>query len=482
MTTAIDGSSVRVGIATICYEDLGSLRKAEGGQEVHDPLHVKATVFVGPSGDKAAIITADAGAWRRGIGVTESVLDTLTDRCGLDAGNVTLFASHTHASVTPGTEEEQAAFAGRIADAVEEAADSARPAEVAYGQVDLGPGIIFNRRYLIDENYGSLCLMFNDGMTMRDDGVMDCSEQIKQCVTESCGGDWSDCGASKRSEIVAGTNVDSIMHLIAFREVGGGAMIGGLVRMTGHAVIVSTHWTKNQISADYPGYLCGELSSRLGGEWGFLQGPSGDSRPVHQENTFEACEAYGRKVAAIGASGISLDFSPLTSVACNTLDLRLPVNPATATTYDEAVRLSGEFSQRGDDNAAAGGPGHVTKRAYDTASFHEFRSRSLKTGVFTADIVRDGLPARPAVWRIGPAVVACMTGEVFTRTAQMMIARAPAGMRDRLVVCELANEVTEYMPTRQDFGLGGYEVSISCIAPGVSELAAELTLAAAKAL
>ena len=69
-------------------------------------------------------------------------------------------------------------------------------------------------------------------------------------------------------------------------------------------------------------------------------------------------------------------------------------------------------------------------------------------------------------------MIAGLTGEVFTRTAHMVLASVRPDLRDRVAVCELANGSTGYMPTIEDFALGGYEVNTSGVAPGASELAA----------
>ena len=411
-------------------------------------------------------------AWREGGAPCGRASELLRERCGLEPDAVTFLASHTHAATYPQTAEDEELFAARVAEAVGEAIERARPAEVAYRHVDLGRGWVFNRRYFIDENYGSHCLMFNPGLAVRSDGAVDCSEQIRRAVTEDWGGDWAACGASRRAEIIADGPTDPFLHLVAFRDARSREPLGGLVRMTGHAVIVSTHWTKNRISADYPGCLCRALSASLGGEFCFLQGPAGDERPVHEKNDFETCERYGAALAARATEGAGeLEYSRLMRVVCSTASLRLPAHPETPADYETAMKLHRELSEKAEENRRSGGEGWRTKRLLDRAFWCEIRSRSLKGGGFE-ETRREGFLSRPAAWRIGPVVLAALSGEIFARTAHQVTALARPEVRPSLVVCELANDSTGYMPTLEDFGLGGYEPNTAGIAPGGSELAA----------
>jgi len=467
----------KVGLAERTFEDLGVLYVSGAGdaaeQTVHDRLHVRAMAFVaGKPEQSGVIVTGDVMDWCEPTAPCRLARRLIRERLGIPADNATFISSHTHAGAYPRTDDQKAAFAERALQAVEEAVETARSVQVGYGQVDLGAGANFNRRVMIDPQYGAHCLMFNPGLTFRPGGAVEATAQIRWFVESEWGGDWRDCGASRRADNFADGATDRFLHVIAFREPGG-KMLGGFVRMSAHAVIVSSYWFPDTVSADYPGVLCAALSEAVGGQFHFGQGLGGDTRPCVPANTFEACEAFGAAMAARAAEAVGrMDFAPLDAVALNRRTLRLPVHPDTMPTAAEADAARDQFADEARRNKSAGGPGWRTKRLMEASFFHMMTRRFYEGGFLTEGSPHHGLPAEINVWRIGPAVVASMPGEIFTRTGQQILAGVRPEVRGRLAICTCGTDSREYVPPREDRLLGGYEAACSAVAPGAAEMLA----------
>jgi len=468
----------RVGLAARTFEDLGVLYVSGAGdaaaQIVHDPLHVRAMAFVADSPDRSGVIvTGDVMDWCEPTAPCRLARRLIRQRLGIPAENATFISTHTHAGAYPRTARQKAAFAERVFQAVREAVEAARAVEVGYAQVDLGPGAIFNRRVLIDPRYGAHCLMFNPGLTFLPGGVVEATAQIRRFVEREWGGDWYDCEASRRADNFADGPRDRFLHVIAFREPGG-RMLGGFVRMSAHAVIVSSYWFPDTVSADYPGVLCAAVSEAVGGQFHFGQGLGGDVRPFVPANTFAACEAFGTAMAEKAAQAVGgMDFAPLEAVALNRRTLRLPVHPDTCPTAAEADAARDRFEAQARDNRSAGGPGWRTKRLMEASFFHMMTRRFYEGGFLTEGAAEEGLAAEINAWRIGPAVVASLPGEIFTRTGRQIIAGVRPDLRGRLAICSGGTDSREYIPPREDRLLGGYEAVCSAVAPGAAEMLAQ---------
>jgi len=466
-------AAVKVGFASTTFEDLGVLHVSGKGdaarQEVHDPLHVRVVAFVGDAPEaRGAIVTGDVMDWCESRAPCRLVRRQIADQHGIAPENVTFQATHTHAAAYPRSAAQKAAFAKRVCGAVGEAVASARAVEVGYRQVDLGGGAIFNRRVMVDPRYGAACLMFNPGLTFRDDGTVEATAQIRQTVETEWGGQWADCGASRRAETMADGPTDTFMHVLLFRA--GGKVIGGLVRMSGHAVIVSTYWFPNTVSADYPGAMCRHLRAALGAEIAFCQGLSGDSRPLVPDNTFAACEAYGERLAdAALAAASEMEFAPLESVRIDRRGLHLPAHPDTKPTPDAARAASAEVGARAEANKARGGPGWQTKRLLEEAFFHKMTGVFYEDGFIRPGRLDEGVGVELAVWRIGPAVLVSLPGELFSRWGHQVIASVHPRLRGRVILCNSSTDSREYIPPREDMLLGGYEAVSSAVAPGAAE-------------
>ncbi|KPK79865.1 MAG: hypothetical protein AMJ81_12680 [Phycisphaerae bacterium SM23_33] len=481
------GSGVRVGLASATFEDLGVLYVSGQGdaarQKVHDPLHVRAAAFVDASGRPSGVlVTGDVMDWHETRAPCRLARRRIAEQHGVEPERISFIASHTHSAAYPRSDRQRQQFAERVCGVVGEALAAARPVEVGYGQVDLGPGAVFNRRVVIDEDYGAHCLMFNPGLSFRQDGTVEATAQLRRFVEDECGGRWSECGASRRGENLADGPTDPYLHLIVFREPAG-RVLGGFVRMSGHAVIVSTYWTRDTVSAGYPGVLCRRLEQALGGPFLFLQGLSGDLRPFHVRNDFEACEAFGgRMAAAAEGAARKLDFAPLADVAVVRRGLRLPIHPDTRPSPEESARSAAELKARAEQNKARGGPGWQTKRLMDKAAFHRMSGEFYEGGFLEPGRLAEGMEVELAAWRIGPAVVLSLPGEHFTRTGHFIIAGARPRLRGRLVVCSCGTDSREYMPPREEMMLGGYEAVTSAVAPGAAEMLARAAIETVNAL
>lgn len=124
---------------------------------VHDELHARCLVL-DDTKTKLAIVVCDLLGMHRSLCVEARRLTQ--ESTGILADNVLICATHTHSAATAlgpnryssdeALTDYQKFVAHRIADGVKRAANLLRPAEVAFGQVDV-PEHLFNRRWFMKE-------------------------------------------------------------------------------------------------------------------------------------------------------------------------------------------------------------------------------------------------------------------------------------------------------------------------------------------
>jgi hypothetical protein len=240
--------------------------------------------------------------------------------------------------------------------------------------------------------------------------------------------------------------------------------------MAGHAVIVGRKWT-GMVSADYPGVICRNLEGALGGVIAFAQGPGGDERPVHREYTFKACEQWAKRpVDAACELSRSMEFTPLERIICSSRIVRVPVRADIPADQETASKRAAALVERAEESRLNEG-GWRTKRLHEKKLLY-WRCRGVVTSPDPA-VRTEGLAADISALALGPSCMVMIPAELFTRTAQQIVASVRPNLRSRLAVCGYGNSVClGYLPTREDIPLGGYEASASMIASGGAELVA----------
>jgi hypothetical protein len=127
------------------------------GKDVHDELNARCLVL--DDGDtKIALVVCDLLGMHRSVSIEARRL--IQQQTGIPPENVLISATHTHSAASalgsPGYRSEiqlddyQKFVARRIADGVQRAVNALKPAQIAFGSVDV-PEHVFNRRWFMRE-------------------------------------------------------------------------------------------------------------------------------------------------------------------------------------------------------------------------------------------------------------------------------------------------------------------------------------------
>lgn len=124
-------------------------------QHVHDELHARCLVL-DDGKTRLALVVCDVLGMHRAV--SDEARRLIQERIGIPKENVLISATHTHSACSAlggdryqfhiELDAYQTFLAGRIADGVQRAANQLRPAEAAFGSVDI-PEHVFNRRWFM---------------------------------------------------------------------------------------------------------------------------------------------------------------------------------------------------------------------------------------------------------------------------------------------------------------------------------------------
>lgn len=385
-------------------------RKAEG---IHDDLYAKC-LWMDDGTQAAALVACDLCMVNRPT--VAAARQRAAERLGLAPEQLLICATHTHTG--PALTEEYAAFAAtRIADAVEMARREAAPTtcRIGFGHET---SISFNRRFWMKD--GSV--VTNPGghnpNVVKPVGPIDPRVAVLSFARED--------------RDLAGVLVNFALHLDT---------IGG-----------------NLISADYPFFTARLLRQVYGAELPvlFVNGAAGDL------NHFDVFGRGPRKGFAeplrigtiLGAEVLKTlqNMEPLTAtpVGFARREIELPLAPVTP---EEVARAEAIVSQPED-------------REHDFVMDTVWAHR-------TVQIARSQGPSAPTevqVLRLGDLAFVGIPGELFVELGLRIREESPL---PHTCIIELANDAVGYLPPRQAFDEGGYEVTSCRYTPEVGERVAD---------
>ena len=256
--------------------------------------------------------------------------------------------------------------------------------------------------------------------------------------------------------------VDTELTSLCWEE--DGQRIGHLINFSCHAVVLGPDNTL--ISADYPGYLMSEVEQTTGAVCLFTNGACGDINPLtttlrsrmdrgedvydRSGETFQEAELMGKGLAASVIESLqSADFERHPILRCNRLILHIPVKPPAS--LDEIASRIAELEDIIPRMDRKGTPADEIYRTGLELIFARKTHLFLKKGFIPVEI--QGM-------RIGDVVLLGIPGEVFVSIGLRVKSKAKSrGMK--AVIVELANDYIGYMPDKNAFEEGGYEVEIA---------------------
>lgn len=402
---------------------------------VHDPLFARAMVADNGT-TRLAIVAVDA------LGLSRDILGPGRDfiaetrariaaRSGIPAEQVLLAASHAHS--TPQTTHiarlldfpEAGPWLETLMDQLAEAATLAaqrlRPVRLT-GSIGQAAGIAWSRRIVGED--GKLYRL-----PQRPDRV--------------------------RRE----TRDEQVPVLLVEGSKDGRVWRGVVCNFTCHPTTVQV---QPLISGDYPAYACALVERELPAEAClFLQGAAGDVNPLRHTTTFDDVQTYGQilgtevlkqapRLSAAGASPMS------TILRCGRRVIALPVRPLPDREPYARLLMSAEERLRG---------------SVEASTLQQARNelRTAREALRLIDLGTEDIPCEVQVLRLGEALIVAFPGELFCQFGLELKAVSPAPVT---MIAAYANGYVGYLPSRDDYDLGGYETALgpwTRVAPGATE-------------
>lgn len=421
----------------------GYAARDRGSEGVHDELYAKALVL--DDGKTAvAFVTSDL------IGVdhvfTSEVRAAVKAQVGIPEDRVWLCGSHTHfgphiyrhrvEEKDPFQPQDRAyiqVLVHKMASAIKMAFDARRPARLGAGHA-VAEGISYNRRLIRDDGKVEMSLTLPPPYEGLKFGPVDAGVELLKVLGES-------------DEDVIASVINFACHPVSSTD-----------RMY-------------EFSADYPGYAMDLIEKVEGGVCLFALGCAGNIVPIQRR---------GRSKRQVGLSlgGVVLkalqwmQVSGEVSVRAARKEIGLP------------LRAFGTDAEMQKEIASA-------KAALEAAQQRSASRREL-TELGEALRVAEAMPrwakrfaeqkacaTEIQAFRVGDVRMVGLPGEVFTELGLMVKeALKPAPV----LVVSLSNDNPGYIPIRQAYGEGGYESTVSCLAPGCGEFLVAEAVALARSL
>ncbi|HEV2122530.1 MAG TPA: hypothetical protein VGW38_07120 [Chloroflexota bacterium] len=380
-----------------------------------DPLEARAIVFEDGQGNRAALVTCDliglgrhlvARVRRRIAGVTDMAPEAQLFNC-----------SHTHAGPETGVlttigipnSAYLASLEERLVLVVTQAAQELVPVRLAFASGDVPDGLVINRVF----------------------------RRIGQ--------------PEKYDRQLTVVRVDRLST--GGEETESQAPLATFVAFACHAVALGA--TEQHASADYVGTLRRALEARGTGPVLYINGCGGDVNPASMDQRGrEASEALGSGLAEMAlplwrqATPIAEEVPARARVAHAQEWVQLRYQPIRS--LEEAASLLAA----GQEKLAASRPGSPTYRGTRVTDVeYPLRVLRLQYGNETLPVPE----AEVQALRLGPLAVVGLPGEIFSSLGRRIKDHSPLSPQ-RTFVAGWTNDNIGYVPDREAYPLGGYEV------------------------
>ena len=241
-----------------------------------------------------------------------------------------------------------------------------------------------------------------------------------------------------------GAPTDPDLDVISFQDQAG-KYLAILVNYACHPVCLDH--TNRLVSADYPGYLCRALQAQTGAVVLFTNGADGDINPERM-GSFAFAEELGWALAAETLRVLdTLAYQDTAVLQVTGETLGFPLQPLP--TAEELEHKKLEYRQRWVDAQAAG---NVFQARWEKA-FLGWAEASL-AGIARGDLPKS-IPAELQAICLGEVVLLGIPGELFSELGKEI--KSSTSMR-QVTVLGYANNDIGYIPTRQAYDQGGYEI------------------------
>ena len=449
---------------------------------VHDELWATALAVCESAKPVAALVSLDLGTIR--TPAATELRSLVSRKTGIALERIALHCTHTHASYSAGSVDPDF-LGGRIADAITEAAASAKPASVAHAHRELGIGYNFNRRIHLSDGLGAHCVMFNDDCRT-EGGRVEASGQLRKVVA-NWEANWDDLEMSRRENWTDGP-IDSHLHVLQF--IGAAQKwLGTIVRFAGHPVIVSRHWIGNRLSRDAVGYVSDFFSRTTHAPCLYLTGPSGNQRLYCEEYTHGEAKKRGQLIVEQALRCLGDAWSErFERFVLAAADVELDLWHGFPRTHEEQQKKLAVVEAEVKEAVAERRPPAEIKGLAEAHTRMRHAGDMIKGGLLTPEEAAAGKFHQPiSVFDFGTASIVTFPCEPFMEVSEGVrqnTPRAPVGERMRELLRKLDTEVPDapgaipiqltngahgYVPTAEEWDLGGYETTWCSTAPDAAE-------------
>ena len=426
-------SAMKVGVAEVDFTPplglpiMGHIRDDYAAKGVHDPLRARALVVSNTAGARIALLTLDLCMFNRAQ--ARMMREHIGARSGIAPENILLAATHTHGGPAPisiyrtpaASDAQVESFLKKAAEAVIRADQCLKPSALKVGWANEA-SLSFNRR-----------LRCRDGKTHMN------WEELAPGFVEKCLGP-----------------IDPQVCALSVED--GGVPAAALVNFALHPAILD--YENHSYTADYIGYLDAALRSIFRDDFTtlFFNGCCANVNHLNYADPASPRRGYptAQRVGYVLAAAVA-----------RAMRSSAPVRGDTIRVSREMVRLE-RFK--------------ISDSLYQQAKrFVESPEKEKPAGMDGLDFaqgaplwvrMREQQQVPDAVevmaLRMGSVGLVGLPGEGF---CEMGLALKRASPAEHTIVIELANDAIGYLPTREAYEQGGYEVTpgATAYAPGCGE-------------
>ena len=373
----------------------------------------------------------------------------------------------------------EAAFVAAARDALARLA----PVEMARVAVRPDPPLVYCRRVAF-ERLGKFTFWF--GFRLDAGGRPDCAPMMKKALARLSRGetyqyrcplgpgkrpgeeqsDWSPLPVPEPLWLPPAD--DEILQGLFFRTPDG-RPVGSLLRYAAHPD-AANHRDADWHSGDYPAYVRRRAEERFGGTALFLTGPCGDQAPPFGEKSLAVAERIGRDLADAALAALTrADWATPRTLSAASPEVALRIRPDYPPSVDAAKQAVADLEAEIKAAAAAGRPVAEIKRLSDQWERHiglAWDQHRSWTGLDLAGRAGQTITWPLFVMRLGDAAIVGLPGEPFGRFSRDLRDQA---LGDALLVAEEANGYLSYIPTADEYDLGGYGPNAAIIGPDAED-------------
>jgi neutral ceramidase len=391
---------------------------------VHDPLYSKALVM---QNRKMTIVLVVVDICLMPKDFLDEVKSDIFRLEGIDAANILISSTHTHAAASVEGILLGAAdlpyrkkLSGLIVQSVQQAKQNLKPAKIAFGSVD-APEHVVCRRYYMKEGYKARNPV-TGGLDIVKTNPAGAEGQIIKRVSRA----------------------DTRLNYLAVK----GADDRWIALLGNYSMHYVGDWPKGTISADYFGTFSKHIGSWLNAGDGFVgmlsNGTSGEANiwdflepDRHPAAFFEKSEFIGRELAGKvfrSLHHVEWETNPLLSAVYE--EITVPVRKPSLNELEEAKKIIAVSDY---EDLAVNEEGLKQIYAREQVLLYEYPDSVL-------------MPLQ--VIRIGTGVIGALPGEFFAETGLWLKENIS---HDKYFTITLANGYFGYVPPAKEIELGGYE-------------------------